>query len=311
MLAERLAATGRAEVVAVYGPNPAKAEALAAPHGARVVEDFEAAVTADDVDAAVIAGPPSTHAAQVIAACGAGKHVFCEKPLAISTADADACLAAAAGAGGPKLFVGHVLRLHPAFQALKQAVDDGVVGAVRSVRVVRVGDAAGTFGAGWRSRRETTGGVLLEINVHELDMLRWLVGEPSSVFATGTSVRGITDYEEVVDVALSFAGGATANLHSSLACAFPEHGVVVSGVEGTLVLNHDGVRWKRFDSSDAEAIIVAVPAAGDLIAQEVDAFLAWVLDDVPPFVTAWDARMAVAMADAANRSIASGQPSPV
>src|SRR5438128_221847 len=96
--------------------------------GARIVDDVNTLCASDDVDLVVVATPTYLHAEHAIAAARAGKHVFCEKPLARTLADAERIVRACEDAG-VSLAVGHVVRYFPEYQAAKRMLDDGTLGA--------------------------------------------------------------------------------------------------------------------------------------------------------------------------------------
>src|SRR5205085_108295 len=142
----------------------------------------------DVVDVCV---PTPAHRAAVEAALAAGvEHVFVEKPIARTVADAEAMLAAAARAGAT-LYVGHVVRFTPAFVALREAVLRGDVGTPAVVRTARGGPyPAGT----WFADRAQSGGAVVDMLVHDFDWLRWTFGEVERVYCRIAGAAGRVDY---------------------------------------------------------------------------------------------------------------------
>ena len=271
-----------------------------------------AALLADRrLGAVIIATPNFTHADLVVAAAAAGKHIFCEKPLALNTADADRMLAATRAAG-VHLVVGHVLRFLPVFDHIRTLVAEGVIGRPFAMRVTRVG------GWGerqpWRQKRQTSGGPLFEVNVHELDFMRAVLGEPEAVFALGSNavVAGV-DFEDTVLVSVRFAGGAIGTLHGSIGAALPEYTGTLQGTEGTLRFSNGGPRridWKRFDGTSGERSGDALDVP-DAHVRELSFLVSAALDGVTPELRGEDGRAAVAMAEAAVRSMQSAQVEPL
>jgi predicted dehydrogenase len=122
---------------AVSDANPARAEGFAVEQEVMAVAPDEL-MTRDDIDAVVIALPPQFHAETAIAAVRNGKDVLVEKPIALTVADAERAVAEAKAAG--RIFMtGHVLRFHPAFEKLKELIDNGDLGEVKYIHSHRLG----------------------------------------------------------------------------------------------------------------------------------------------------------------------------
>jgi len=169
-----------ARVVAVSAVPLDDAAALAEECGARVAS-AEEICAADDIDLVIVATPTYLHAAHAIAAARAGKHVFCEKPLARTLADAEAMVRACDEAG-VTLSVGHVVRFFPEYRQAKELLDAGTLGRPAIVTMTRGNFAVGTA-RGWYLDEEKSGGVVLDLMLHDLDTVRWWFGEPSRVYA--------------------------------------------------------------------------------------------------------------------------------
>jgi UDP-N-acetylglucosamine 3-dehydrogenase len=169
-----------AQVVAVSAVPLDGAAALAKECGARVAS-AEEICAADDIDLVIVATPTYLHAGHAIAAARAGKHVFCEKPLARTLADAEAMVRACDEAG-VTLSVGHVVRFFPEYRQAKELLDAGTLGRPAIVTMTRGNFAVGTA-RGWYLDEEKSGGVVLDLMLHDLDTVRWWFGEPSRVYA--------------------------------------------------------------------------------------------------------------------------------
>ncbi len=310
-LGRALGKVPRAQLAQVCDLDGAAARAFGEEMGVPWTTDAQALLADDRIAAVIIATPNFTHVDLVEVAAKAGKHIFCEKPLALSTADADRMLAATRAAG-VHLVVGHVLRLLPVFDHIRTLVADGVLGRPFALRITR----AGGWGERqpWRQQRRTSGGPLFEVNVHELDFMRCLLGEPQSVYAMGANavVSGV-DFEDTAMVSVRFAEGAFGALHCSIGAALPEYTGTLQGTEGTLRFSNGGPRridWKRFDGTAGELSgdALAVP---DAHVRELGFLVAAALDGVTPQLRGEDGRAAVAMAEAAVRSMQSGKIEPV
>ncbi|WNI22324.1 Gfo/Idh/MocA family oxidoreductase [Streptomyces sp. ITFR-16] len=199
--------------VAVADPDPARARALGDRHGLPSVTSLTHLLERPDVAAVALASPPATHAAMAVQALRAGRHVFCEKPLATTAEDARAVAAEAARAGRA-LVVDHVLRYNPLLRALELIMAQGLLAPPR--RFLFENDAADEgLGPGhWFWDPEHSGGIFVEHGVHFFDAARALIGsEPLSVRAT--AVRRPGGPVDMVSADVLHPGGVLAShLHS-------------------------------------------------------------------------------------------------
>jgi len=168
------------QVVAIAALPLEQAAELAKECGARVAS-AEEICAADDVDLVVVATPTHLHARYTIAAAKSGKHVFCEKPLARTLADAEAMVRACDEAD-VTLAVGHVVRHFKEYQQAKRLIDDGTLGRPAIATMTRGNFAVGSARE-WYLDAAKSGGVVLELMLHDLDTVRWWFGEPSRVYA--------------------------------------------------------------------------------------------------------------------------------
>jgi predicted dehydrogenase len=208
------AAAARAglQVTACYSRSAERCRAFAERLGCRAAASLEEAL--DEVDGAILATPNDTHAEQALAAAARGVHVFVEKPIADTLADAerirDACAAA-----GVRLAVGHCFRRLGAARRTKEVVDAGALGRV--VLAEANFSLTGTFpeGAWRRYRSRNRGGPLMQLGIHHVDTLAYLLGPIERT--TGVLRRVATDAEidDVGVATLEFASGALAALTGS------------------------------------------------------------------------------------------------
>ena len=204
-----------AAVVATHDTDRSRAESVARAHGAELVAT-DAGEVLDAVDVVWICTPTSSHRALVEAAAAAGVGVFCEKPLATTLADAEAILAAVESASVAHQ-VGLVLRSSPVLGALVDLVQSGELG--RPMTVVFRDDQylpnQGQYASAWRADVTIAGGgTLLEHSIHDLDVLRWLLGDAVSVSARTANFAGHPGIEDVAVATLVFESGAVATLTS-------------------------------------------------------------------------------------------------
>ena len=203
-----------AAVVATCDADLRRAESFARAHGATATTDPGEVLGA--VDAVYVCTPTSSHRDLVEAAAGAGLAVFCEKPLATNVVDAVA-MGEAVRVAGVVNQVGLVLRTAPAYAALADLVASGGLG--RPMAAVFTDDQylpnQGQYASAWRADVAIAGGgTLLEHSIHDLDVLRWLLGDVVAVSGRTACFAGHPGIEDVAVATLTFAGGATASLTS-------------------------------------------------------------------------------------------------
>jgi len=202
-----------AVVVAAADTNPERKGAADALN-AVFYTDYEQMLQKEALDAVVIGTPCGLHLEPTLAAAQAGKHIFLEKPMEISVERCDRMNSAAQEAG-VKLMVGQVLRLFPLFQKSLDIIASGEIGKPKAIAVTRAGYAT-VFHSGWRVKRELAGGMLLETNVHELDYMRTVMGEPKQVYARMFNLLGKMEYEDVAYLIIDFENGGIGDLEASL-----------------------------------------------------------------------------------------------
>lgn len=142
-----------------------------------IAKDYRDLIARDDVDAVAVMSPDYTHEEYAIAALRAGKHVFCEKPLAITTEGCDRILAAWQESG-KHLMVGFNMRYMPIFRVMKDIVDSGTIGEIRAVWVRHfVGHGGTWYYHDWHANRKNSTGLLLQKASHDFDMIHWITGQ--------------------------------------------------------------------------------------------------------------------------------------
>lgn len=267
----------------------------------------------DWCDIVDIVTPTYTHAELATRALNAGKDVICEKPMALGEADA-AALVTLAEQSGRKLFPAHVVRYFPQYVAARRAVQEGAIGAVAVSRFERVGNFPAW--AEWFADDELSGGVIMDLMIHDLDIARWICGEVTQVYAT---VNRLTDTEgrpqataqvvlTHVSGAISYVDGVWGPPQTSFCSSFH-----LSGAGGVI----------HYDSRSDQTItfeVAADPAAGGGVMlpdmstmespylSEIRDFVSAITRGTPTEVTARDGLMAVTLAEAAITSARTGEP---
>jgi predicted dehydrogenase len=142
-----------------------------------VTEDYRRLLERPEVDAVAVTSPDFTHEEYACAALEAGKHVFCEKPLAISTQGCDRILRAWK-ASGKRLMVGFNMRYMNIFRVMKEIIDSGTIGEIKTAWCRHFVGHGGTFYYhDWHANRRGSNSLLLQKGSHDLDMIHWLTGQ--------------------------------------------------------------------------------------------------------------------------------------
>ena len=249
---QEAAKSGLAELVAICDPVATALDEAGDQFGvAERYRDWQEVVARDDIDVVTIATPNSSHEPIAIAALQAGKHVLCEKPLALSLPSARR-MAAAARAAGRNTAVNYRYRWVPAARYMKELVAAGETGEVRQISMnyfnALVVDASTPLQ--WRQTRAEGGGVLADIGSHLIDLSHWLLGPIARVrcdLRTFTRERPFGDGVAQVDVddaaicQLEFVSGAVGVMNASGVCLGRgnHQRIEVYGTKGSIVYEID------------------------------------------------------------------------
>jgi predicted dehydrogenase len=274
--------------------------------------------TADTLDSLLaqvelvdIVTPSATHKEVTLQAVKAGRHVICEKPLTLTAADAHE-LSVAAADTGVRIYPAHVVRFFPAYAAAHRAVLADRIGKVAVARFFRV--ASSPAGAGWYRDIARSGGVIMDLMVHDLDQARWTCGEVTSVYGAQNpqNVDGISPANVAAHVTLTHVTGAISHLRATWAAAGTQFssGFSIAGERG--VLEYSSAADTGFEEE------LQVSTQGDLLIPSSTLYespyltqlreLAGALRGGPePRVVAQDGAAAVYLAEAARESIVTGQ----
>jgi predicted dehydrogenase len=203
-----------AEVAVVLDRSEQRAQGFAAAFGAEVVDELDHLM--ERCDAVWVCTPTAAHRKAVDAAIGAGRAVFCEKPLATGLAGAQWLVQAVEGARVPAQS-GLVLRSAPVFRALRELVATGSLGRPMAAmfRDDQYFPIQGTYASQWRADvTQAGGGCLIEHSIHDVDILRYCFGEVDQVRARTENFSGHPGIEDLASVSLSFTSGLEAHLTS-------------------------------------------------------------------------------------------------
>jgi predicted dehydrogenase len=208
---------GSARVTAVADVAHAQAERLAARWpGARALTNSREIIEDPDIDAVWICTPTALHRADCVAAARAGKHIFCEKPLAMTAAEA-AEMADAIRAAGVMSQVGLVLRYSPVYTVMRAMIREAAAGAPLAAIMRDDQDfpIRGVHASAWRNDPSlTAGGTLVEHSVHDFDLMTWMFGEVRQLFCRTRNLHGAGGVEDFGATDFEFDGGVNAQLTS-------------------------------------------------------------------------------------------------
>lgn len=236
-LAHTLHGMERAEVAAVFGGRGA--QPLAEQLGCRQAESLEALMRMEDVDAVIVASPSYAHRDPVVLAAQYGKHVFCEKPVALSLRHCEDMLAACREAN-VLMMAGHIYYFLNGVRQVRQWIADGIIGRPIVVHSERTGWEFKQAEVSWKKNNETSGGHLFH-HIHELDLLQTIMGQAQAVCTAGGNLahneEGYGNEDDVLLVMMQFDGGAVGSMQYGSGFRWGEHYVKINGTEGAILID--------------------------------------------------------------------------
>jgi UDP-N-acetylglucosamine 3-dehydrogenase len=293
------------EVVGVADARIESAVAGAKIVGARPYASYEELAAAEDVEVVDVCLPTAFHRDLAVRAAGEGRHVILEKPIARTIEDAQEILDSFSG-DGPRLFVGHVVRFFPEYVGIKEKIDAGDLGKVGVVRTSR----RSPFLTGWNdwyADWRVSGGVLLDLVIHDFDYLRWTLGEVERVYARGMLGREYNRLDYVL-ATLRFESGAIAHVEGHWGYPGPfNYSIEVAGSDALLTV----------DSTEPDSLQLISGAPGEVpdlasgkspYEKELEHFIHCIVTGEEPIVEAHDACEALRIGLAATESVLTGEP---
>lgn len=274
-------------------------------YGGREVDSLDALL--DSCDVVDVITPTATHAEIVEAALKTDCDVIVEKPMA-RTADEARRLVHLAQERGRRIFPAHVVRYFPAYRQAHDTIASGGLGEMAVLRFTRTGPYP--LDRGWYSDFEVSGGILLDQMIHDLDQASWLAGPVSRVYATRVEAE-TGQPAQTVHVVLTHASGAVSHCRGLWG---PQkmpfwYTFALSGKTGTLKLDsrlENGFQLTR--SADAPSQVVIGELYDDPYVAELTDFIGAIREGRDAAVSMQDGLTAVALAEAAEESIRTGQP---
>lgn len=312
--ARAIASVPGATLVAIADPVQEAAAMVQDAYGCdiRTIDDI---ASSEDVDAVVICTPTDTHADLIEQFARAGKAVFCEKPVDLSLARVRACLKTIEETGAT-LMVGFQRRFDPDFQALKAAIDAGQIGEVEMVTLTSRDPGAPPVSYIARS-----GGIFRDMTIHDFDVARWMLGEEvATVYAAASNlvdpeIGAAGDYDSA-NIVLTTASGKQCTITNTRRATYGyDQRIEVHGSKGSVTVeNH---RESRIEIA-TEAGYTRPPLLNFFMsrytaayAAEIASFVDAVQNGTPTATTGHDGLMALALADAAVKSVETGRAIPL
>ncbi len=278
-----LATVPDVEVVAVASARLESAQAAAAAFGIpHAYDDWQAMLDRHPVDLVGIATPVIYHAPMTLAALDAGAHVICEKPMAMNADEARQMLDRAEALGRVHL-IGHELRFNPNRRKIRHLIADGAIGAVRHVNIVNIsatwGDPASRPAGDWWSLAEMGGGRLGANGSHQIDLLRFWLGEVAAVSgevrtlvpdridprtgerwtATADDMVGFTaEMHSGVLASVFLSGAARHNIGNSVQIFGSEGTILLADRDERLLLARAGEDFQDVSESDPNASLPGI-----------------------------------------------------
>jgi predicted dehydrogenase len=301
-----------AELVGFCAETSEEAQALAQQYRARVYPNLTSLL--NDVDVIDICTPTHLHYDQVLQSARAGKHIICEKPLARTLEQAQDMIRVCRAAH-VRLFVAHVVRFFPEYALAKAAVDQGQIGRPAVTRLVRGSYRPKKSIGNWFLDVEKSGGMLLDLMIHDFDYARWISGEVESVFAKNVGQQHPDSATEYGVAILKHHSGALS--HVTGAWAYPpptfRTALEIAGDAGLIEWTSDGTEpiklLLRKDNADVPDVgLPGSPVAESPYTTQIKEFYAALIGGGPTRVTAEDGLAALQIALAAIESAKTGQP---
>lgn len=299
------------EVVGVVSTDAARGAAYARAHGiGRATTELAALVESRDIDAVYISTTNELHRGQLFAAAAAGKHVLCEKPLALNLADARA-MVAECHRRGVVMATNHHLRNAATLRAMREAIAQGRIGRPLFARVFQAVYLPPHL-QGWRiTTPGAGGGVILDITVHDADTLRFVLGDEAVSVTAMASRSGMASagLEDGVMGVVRFAGGVLAQFHDAFTTRHATTGFEVHGEAGSLIGTDCMTQQPKGEVvlRDASGTQPLILAHENLYARSIRLFQAAVAGEGAPAATGEDGVASLAVALAAVASAATGQ----
>lgn len=301
-----------ADLAAVTDVNMDSARAVAAEYGVpRVAESYQEILDDPSIQAVAICSATDTHAPFITQAAQAGKHIFCEKPIAADLGAIDAALKAVDNAGG-RLMIGFNRRFDSNHQRIKQAIEGGEIGTPHLMHIISRDPGPPPI-----EYVKVSGGMFFDMTIHDFDMARFLLGEVTEIYAAAgvmvdPAIGAAGDIDTAV-ITLKFANGALGTIDNSRKAVYGyDQRVEVFGSKGSA--SSGNIYPDAVTLSTADAVQRGLPLNFFMdryipsYQAELMAFVRALTENTAPPVTGYDGRVPVVMALAALKSYKENRP---
>ncbi|MFD2114211.1 Gfo/Idh/MocA family protein [Paenibacillus yanchengensis] len=297
------------ELVAVCGWQENNREFIEETFGTAYFTSFDEMLTITRPQVVSICLPTYLHKQYTIRAAQAGAHVICEKPIATSLSDAEEMIEACA-TYGVQLYIAHVLRFFPSYQNIVNQINGGEVGQLGMVSTRRVVEHPGGKEQSWYNDDAKSGGVIVDLMIHDTDFVRSLLGEVESVYA----MRKVSVDQQYGVVTYKFVNGTMANLEALWGFPGPLTAACrVAGKEGVIRYNSETSSSVRVHKTALDQTIPyekyeLSPLLKDVYQEQLEHFMECIQLQKQPIITVDDALEALRLSLAANHSALLGKP---
>jgi predicted dehydrogenase len=246
-----------AKIVAVLDPD--NGETIANEFHCDVETDLDTICARPDVDAVIVATPNYLHKEPVLVAAKHKKHIFCEKPIALSYHDCDE-MVKAADENGVIFMAGHVMNFFRSVRHAKKLISEGKIGRVLYAHSARNGWEEPQPEISWKKIRAKSGGHLYH-HIHELDCIQFIMGPAAEVTMTGGNVahqgEQFGDEDDMLFLNLEFDNGTYAICEYGSAFHWPEHYVLIQGTKGAIRIDmcDVGMTVKTVDGAEEHYLV--------------------------------------------------------
>jgi len=317
--------TAEAALVAICDVNPERLEQVAHEvHPWRTYTNYEDLIADTEIDAVAVALPNALHERVVLMALEAGKHVMCEKPLAMNAVEGERMVETSRRLNR-KLMMHFNYRFQPSSQAIKRAIDQGALGHVYFAKTIwHRGRGIPNLGGWFTQKKMAGGGALIDLGVHRLDLALWLMGYPRPVSVTGSTFnylgRQLAEAEgkvfDVDDLAagfIRFDNGACLVIEASWASNYErreDQWTQLFGVNGGAVTRNwdDGYQYEaRIFRGHLHEVNTEVPEAPEHIETPQQHFCRAILNDTETMAPGEQGLTVMRLLDALYESAATGR----
>ena len=306
VLADAVKRSGRFEIVACYTRSETKRRAFAEKYSCTAAASYEAILNDDSVAAIINTTPNHVHRETTVAAAQAGKHVFLDKPIANTIADARAITTACREAN-VVLALGYQRRKESHFRWIRRQIDDGAFGRLVNAEANISRDRLGQFDPGsWRYTAEgMPGGVMLQIGIHYTDVLEYLIGPVAAVQGRLAQLVLPGENPDVASLILEHQNGAVSTLNACYATASEYYLMNIYGKEASAYYDlHEGLRFLKRGEKRSHRVL---SLDNDTIVEELEEFARAVRGEGQPEMDGTKATASLAVLLAGIRAAREGR----